>query len=165
MHFSVNAIDLILLFFLIPGLIGGLIKGLMRQAAALVALVVGVWFALRFSTVLAALFKVWFETESSAIELIAFAVIFFLTLFFINIAGKILARLLKIVLLGWLDKLLGMVFGLLKYALIASVIIFLLTSLDSVYPFLPQEMLKNSTLFPMIRDFAPAIFSSFKNIA
>ncbi|MFA5713784.1 MAG: CvpA family protein [Bacteroidales bacterium] len=164
MHFSANAIDLIILVFLLPGFIGGLIKGFTKQAAALLALVIGVWVAIYFSEALASLFKLWFKSEGVLIEIVAFGVLFIATLFGINLAGKIIARLLQIALLGWLDKILGLLFGVVKYGLILSIIIFLLTSLDNIYPFIPQEIVKSSLFYPIIKDFAPSLFSYFKNI-
>ena len=76
----------------------------------------------------------------------------------------LIAGAFKLALLGWLDKLLGVVFAIIKYAFIISVIIYLLNSLDNLFEFLPKETLEKSRLYAFVSKVAPAIFPYLKNL-
>ena len=60
--------------------------------------------------------------------------------------------------LGFLNRLLGIVFGLFKSVLILSVIFVVLNAIDARRPFLPKEKIEQSKLYNPISDIAPAIF-------
>jgi membrane protein required for colicin V production len=67
-------------------------------------------------------------------------------------------KLMDAVALGFLNKLLGTVFSLLKTTLMLSVFLVVLKSIDANRPFLPKEKTEESMLFNPISDIAPAIF-------
>ena len=60
--------------------------------------------------------------------------------------------------LGFVNRLLGMIFGLIKSVLILSVLFMVLNSIDAGRPFLPKEKIEKSMLYNPIADIAPAIF-------
>ena len=67
-------------------------------------------------------------------------------------------------LLGWLDKLAGIIFALIKYAFIFSILIYLLESLNELFKFLPKETLDNSVLYGYLSKVAPVVFPYLKNL-
>jgi membrane protein required for colicin V production len=67
-------------------------------------------------------------------------------------------RLMKAVALGFINRLLGIAFGLFKAVLILSVIFVVLNAIDARRPFLPKEKIEKSMLYNPISDIAPAIF-------
>ncbi len=165
MESSYNIADIVIVALLIPAVIGGMRKGFIRQGVALVALVTGIWAGWHFSSLLSEWFKVIFKTENPVIDIIAFAVIFIGVLLLLNLAGHLVSGIVKLALLGWLDKILGVAFALLKYGFILSIIAHILNSLDKLYNFLPQEMLAGSKLYSFISSIAPTLFPYLKELA
>ena len=66
--------------------------------------------------------------------------------------------------LGWIDKLLGVLFAVLKTALILSVIIYILNSLDHYLDFLPDWTISQSKFYLFLQDIAPRIFPYFRDL-
>ncbi|MEA4867733.1 hypothetical protein SDC9_92645 [bioreactor metagenome] len=159
-----NNVDILILLCFIPAVIGGIMSGLVRQLASILALVLGIWAGWHFSSLLSDGIKIWFKTENELLDIISFGIIFIAVIFAVNIIGKALSGVIKMVLLGWLDKLLGVIFAILKYSFIFSIIIYLLNSLDNLYPFLPHEMLAESTIYPIIKDLAPFLFPYLQKV-
>ena len=155
---SLNVIDVILLICFIPAIIGGIRKGFVRQAAALAALVIGIWAGLRFSFFISDTLRGWMDTSNTIIDIISFTIIFVLVILAVTLVGRLIEGVVKIILLGWLNKLLGVLFAIIKYTLIFSVIICLISALDSLYGFLPDDLLGQSKLYAVVKSFAPKVF-------
>jgi membrane protein required for colicin V production len=161
---TLNSVDVFLLICFVPAIIGGIMSGLVRQVASLVALILGAWAGWHFSALLAEGIKIWFKSDSELIGIISFALIFIAVVIVVNLIGKALSGIIKFVMLGWLDRLLGVIFAILKYAFIFSVAIYLLNSLDALYPFLPKHIIKQSALYPLLESMAPSLFPYLQKI-
>lgn len=157
-----NYIDLILGVALAWSTYNGFKKGLVSQAGALIGLLLGVWGAIKFSDLTKAWLESKFEITSQYTSLIAFVVTFIGIVIVVNILAKVLSKTLEALALGGFDKLLGAAFGLLKSALIISIVIFILNGVDSRFSFLPKEKVAESKLYKPISGVAPFLFSYFK---
>jgi membrane protein required for colicin V production len=67
-------------------------------------------------------------------------------------------KIMEAVSLGLINKLLGIVFGLLKSVLIMSIIFVVLNAIDARRPFLPKKSIEESKLYNTVSDIAPVIF-------
>ena len=161
---SINVVDIILLLCFIPAVIGGIRKGFVRQAAALIALILGIWGGLHFSSFVSGILKQWIETTNTIIDILSFTIIFILVVLVVTFVGRLVEGIVKIILLGWLNRLLGVIFAVIKYALIFSVIIYLLSALDSIYDFLPDNLTGESKLYVALESFAPKVFPHIKQL-
>lgn len=153
-----NWIDFIILAALVFGLIQGFINGLIIEIAELAALVLGIWGAIHFSGWTAAKLSGWFDMQPSWTGIVAFAVTFIVIVICIYLVGKILDGMLKAMALGFVVKALGAVFGVLKAAVILSVIFFFLNSINEKRHFLPSSTIERSYLYNPIADIVPSIF-------
>jgi len=153
-----NWIDFIIIALLAFGLIQGFIDGLIIEIAELVALVAGIWGAIHFSGWTAGKLAVWFDMQSAWTGIVAFAFTFIAIVIAIYLIGKMIDTLMKAISLGIVVKTLGAVFGVLKTALILSVIFVFLNSIDQKRHFLPSSMIARSHLYNPIADLVPAIF-------
>jgi membrane protein required for colicin V production len=96
-------------------------RGLVREVVSLLSWLVALWIAARFSTEFAA----WAPgaiTNPQARYLTAFAVLFIGTVVVLELLGLIVAKLMRAVGLGFIDRMLGAIFGLVRAALIAWVL-------------------------------------------
>ncbi len=153
-----NWIDFVIIALLAFGLIQGFINGLIIEIAELAALVLGVWGAIHFSWWTADKLSGWFDLHSSWTGIVSFAVTFAVIVFAVYLLGKLLDTMMKAIALGFLVKLLGALFGVLKTALILSVIFVFLNTINEKRHFLPSSTIGSSFLYNPIADLVPSIF-------
>ena len=90
----------------------------------------------------------------------AFAVTFLGVVLAIVFIGKILTKLADITALGLINKILGAVFGSLKWALILSVLLLFFDKFNKTIPFVEKEMLDESVMFYPIKSIIPTLIPS-----
>ena len=71
--------------------------------------------------------------------------------------AKLLTKIAKGIALGGIDKILGALFGTLKYALILSVIIFIIDAIEHSYPVIAFEAKNKSVLYKPVGKLAPML--------
>lgn len=153
-----TVLDIILLVLLLFGLINGLRNGLFVEVASLVALIAGVYGAIHFSDFAADFLMSKVDWNEKTVNIIAFAITFIVIVLVITLAGKALTKIADFAALGIVNKLLGGIFGLLKFAVILSVILIIFDSLNKNLPFTNKEDLEDSMLYEPIKSFVPTIF-------
>ena len=70
----------------------------------------------------------------------------------------------RLVMLGWLNKLLGVLFALLKTALIVGLLIIAFTSVNDTFKFVQESVLNESVLYPPLKKLAFEVFPYLKEI-
>jgi len=153
-----NWIDFIIVALLFYGLVQGFIDGLIIEIAELVALVLGIWGAIHFSGWTAGKLQDWFDMQSQWTGIISFAVTFAVIVAVVYLLGNLLDSFLKAISLGFVVKTLGAVFGVLKIALVLSVIFVFLNTVNQKKHFLPSNTINSSMLYNPIADIIPSIF-------
>jgi membrane protein required for colicin V production len=153
-----NYIDIIIIIILGIAMIRGFMNGFVREVASLAALIIGIWGAIRFSSFTAAKLYDYFDMTGKYVGIISFIITFLLIVVIIHFIGLLVDKLMKAVALGFINKLLGIAFGLLKSVLIMSVIFMVLNAINQHRQFLPKEKIEQSMLYNPISDIAPAIF-------
>jgi membrane protein required for colicin V production len=154
---AMNYLDIILLIPLLWGLYKGFTKGLIVEAASLIAFGLGVWGAINFSQALANKLKIWVAWETQYLQLIAFAITFLGILIMVFFIAKLVERLAESIALGPLNKAGGAAFGVLKFALMISVLIFVINAIEKSYPFISFKTKEESLLYKPIGKVAPMI--------
>ncbi len=153
-----NTIDIIIAVILLFGLVKGFIKGLFIEITSLVGLVLGVYGAIHFSYFLSNILKSRVSWDASMIQIVAFAGTFLIILLALVFLGKILTKIADTVALGFFNKILGAIFGILKYALILSIVFLVYDQINSSIKFLDKKKAKDSTLYEPVKNLAPTIF-------
>lgn len=157
-----NVLDTILLLCFVPAVIGGLRKGFIAQVIAIVSLLLGIWLSFRFSSIVTGWLSTWIQTSENILNIISFAVIFIVVILVLGIVGRLLEATVKIILLGWLNKLLGLVFAILKYAIVIGLLLMLFNTINAETHIVKDEVLNNSALYRLLLDAASAIFPYLK---
>ena len=153
-----SIIDIVLGALLLFGLIRGAMKGLFVEVASLVALILGVYGAIHFSSFAAEFLESKVDWNEKTINIVAFAITFVIIVLAISLAGKALTKLADFAALGIINKLAGGVFGALKIGLILSVLLIVFNKLNNTLPFMEQEDLEESILYEPVKSLAPMIF-------
>lgn len=155
---GMNYIDIIIILVLGFAMVRGFTNGLVKEVASLAALILGVWGAIKFSTLTAEKLYDYFNLSGKYIGLISFLITFGIIVILIHFVGLLVDKLMEAVALGFINRLLGIAFGLLKSVIIMSVFFVVLNAIDERRPFLPKEKIEQSMLYNPISDIAPAIF-------
>jgi membrane protein required for colicin V production len=153
-----NWIDAVIIIILGLSMVMGFINGLVKEVASLAALILGIWGAIKFSSFTAEKLYDYFDMSGSYVGIIAFLVTFGIIVVLIHFVGLIVNKIVDAAALSFVNRLLGIVFGLIKSVLILSVLFVVFNSIDARRSFLPDEVIEKSILFNPIADIAPAIF-------
>ncbi|MDP4223815.1 MAG: CvpA family protein [Bacteroidota bacterium] len=153
-----NYIDLIIIVLLVFGLARGFINGFVKELASLLALILGIWGAIKFSTYTAGRLYDYFDMTGQYVGIFAFLITFIVIVIIIHFIGLLVDKFVETISLGFLNSLLGLVFGVFKTALILSVIFVILNAIDAKHHFLPRNQIEQSKFYNPIADIAPAIF-------
>ncbi|HAD82323.1 MAG: hypothetical protein A2509_09295 [Candidatus Edwardsbacteria bacterium RIFOXYD12_FULL_50_11] len=158
-----NWIDIIILILLALAVGIGFKKGLVQEIVGILALVVAFFLALKLHPAAAGgLQKMFKGIPPHLAPTIGFVVMFLAAFLAITIAGWLLSKIIKATPLDFADKIGGMAIGLVKGALIISVILLLL----ALAP-LPREFnhkLDRSGMIRSIRKVAPWVYEKTKGL-
>jgi membrane protein required for colicin V production len=149
-----ETIDIILLILLALGAVKGYSKGLIVEVFSLVAFFLGLFIAIEFTTPLSLRFfgeNPMFHVISIAV----FLVIFLIIILIINLIAKAIKQVLNMTFFGLFDSILGGVLGIVKWALILSVVLWLFKSVGLT---LPRSYVDDSFLFPIVAAVGPTLF-------
>ncbi|MBU1368681.1 MAG: CvpA family protein [Bacteroidetes bacterium] len=152
-----NYIDLIIALFLAWFAYKGYSKGLVIELASLAALVLGIYAALYFSDITADFLVTYLKVGKKYLSLIAFVLTFILVVIGVITVGRVLEKFIDILLLGFLNKLTGAVFGVLKGMLILSLLIMLLNYIG-VGSLIDAKTRESSLFYETIKGLAPLLY-------
>ena len=153
-----NYIDLVLGILLLLAAIQGFRNGLIIELASLAALILGIWGGIKFSDYTAAFITKHTGYHSEYLSTIAFVVTFILIVILIHIMGKMLDTVVKAVFLGFLNRLAGIIFGVLKTAVILSIILLLFDGIDENVHILPAQQKAESKIYTPMKQLVPTLF-------
>lgn len=153
--------DIVVAIPLLWALYKGFRKGLIIEVASLVALILGIWGGLSFSDYAADLIHDQLEVSSEWLPLLSFALTFIAIVVAIFALAKVLEKIIKMVALGMVNRLLGALFGFLKVALICSVVVYVMETINLRFRFLPHNIGEKSVLYAPLSRIAPAVIPLF----
>ncbi len=120
-----NWVDIIIVIILAVGLGKGLANGFVRGIFGIAALVLGIVIAAaNYEEVVNTLFSR-LQIGADARAILGFLLVFVVVLILVSVVGRIIAKALKLVSLGWMDRLAGSVLGLLMASLFTGVVLLL----------------------------------------
>lgn len=157
-----NYIDLILGIILIIAAFQGFRQGFIVELASLAALVLGIWGAIRFSDWTADFITDITGYHSEYLSTIAFVVTFIAIVILVHILGKVLDTTVKAVALGFLNRLAGIIFGVLKTAVILSILLLLFEPIDENVHILPTRQKAESKIYEPMKQLVPTLFPFIK---
>ena len=155
-----NTVDIVLGIFLLYGLVRGFFRGFLTELASLVGLVAGIYGAIHFSYYAGEFLSQHVDWDIEIINLASLAITFLIIIFVVSLVGKMLTKVADFAALGIVNKLLGAIFGLMKSAFVASVIIMFFMTSNKTLEFVETETLEESILYEPVAVIAPIILPS-----
>lgn len=152
--------DILLAAVLLYGFIQGFRQGLFTAFASLISLVVGIVLAIKFSHLVRSVIENHVSWNPKYIEVTAFGLTFILVVVGIILLAKLFTGMASFAQMGWLNTIAGGFFGLLKMALILSILLNLFQKININHYFLSQETMDNSLFYNPIQKTSQLIFPS-----
>lgn len=159
-----NILDIILLLCFVAALVQGIRKGFIAQAIAIISIVAGVWLSFRFSTLASIWLTQYIPASGQVLKTVAFALILILVIWGLTALGKVIEATIKIAMLGWLNRLLGALFALLKCALIVGLVIMAFNAINSTFHIVSEDILNASSVYPPLKRLAYSVFPYLKDL-
>lgn len=159
-----NTVDIIILVCFIPAIIRGIGKGFIEQAIALISIILGAWLAFKFSSVASAWLQPYLDLSETVLHVVSFALIVLVVVIVLFLLGRLLAGIVKLVMLGWLDRLLGLVFAIVKAALVVGLLIILFDTVNVKFELVDSGVLDASVIYGPLKDIAYTIFPYLKEL-
>ena len=153
-----NYIDIILLVPLAWGAINGFRKGLIIEIASLLALVAGVYGAIEFSFLVSKSLSQYVDWSPRLMQMASFCITFIGIVLLVHLVARGVQKLAKLAALGMLNRILGIVFGTLKYLILVSIFVYVIHSIDQRYAFMDKNEKAESLLFEPLSKIIPVIY-------
>ena len=158
----IGILDIILIIPLAWFTYKGFSKGLIIELATLIALLLGVYITGNFSYYTADYLREHFDFHSKYINIISFTITFLGVVVLVMFFGKSLEKVVNLLMLKFINKLAGAIFGLLKISFFLSVLIFILSTLGIEKNVIDKKMQEKSYLYGPVKSIAPTIFPVVK---
>lgn len=153
-----NTFDIVILVLLIVAFVRGFMKGFFIEIASLIALIGGVYGAIYFSSFASNIIENYVQWDKNYIKLASFVVTFIGIVILVSSLGKALTKMADFVALGFVNKILGGVFALLKSLIIISVALVFFSKINNTISFVKKENLENSALYKPLNSITQFIF-------
>ncbi len=155
-----NLLDFGILLVLMLGAARGLLRGLIKETATFSALLLGGWLAFKFYEKVALLIP--FGMPQSVSRILAFTALLVLVGLIAHLASNLLAGIVKLALLGWVDRLGGMLLGVAEGGFVLG--LFFYTILSVPYSFQLKENVKKHPLTLPLAHFTGTVIDRTRTI-
>ncbi|MDD5289136.1 MAG: CvpA family protein [Dehalococcoidales bacterium] len=157
-----NWLDVVIIIYLLISVVLGLTQGLIRSLLSIIGLIVGIVLAANFYKQLAEVLT--FISNPDIAGIAAFVIILLVVMGIAALIAVVLRSIIKAIMLGWVDRLGGAVFGLVLGALSVSAL------LAVIVKFTNTSLITGSALagilldkFPLIMGLLPSEFDVIRN--
>lgn len=157
-----QTIDIIIAVLLVIGLISGLRDGLVKQVAGLAGLIGGLLLGRTFYMPLGEWIAQTFSISAEAAHITAFITILVIVPLLFSLVGWLVSKILSAICLGWINRLLGGLVGVLKFALLVGVFITGIEFFDKHDSFISEQKKMDSVLYYPIYDATSVFFDGVK---
>ena len=156
-------LDIILGVLLAFALYKGVRNGLFVELASLVSLLAGIYFAIKFSSFIKELLAGFVKWNPNTIQVVAFILTFLLVVIGISLLGKFLTGIADFAFLGWLNKIGGGFFRVLKTILIIGIVFKVFEKINYHNFLAKKETLDKSLFYNPIQKTAGFMYPSIEN--
>ena len=158
-----NFIDIIILLILLFFGYKGFKNGLVKELGSLIALIAGIFLAIRFSDFVASKLPKTESISSEYLPIISFAIILIAVIILVLVFAKLLDQFVKLIKLQWLNRLAGVAFATIKLALILGGLFFLICQLNVKAQIIPNSFFDKSLLYKPIMSIFNFVFRISKS--
>ncbi len=157
-------LDIVLGCLLLFAIYNGLKKGLFVELASFVSLIIGIFVAIKFSFFLQNVLLQNTSWSPKYIAIVAFALTFVAVVAGIHLLAKVFTGIANFAFLGWLNKLAGAGFSVLKTILALSIVISLFQKINVNNVLIQKKTLDESMFYNPIQQVSAFVFPSLEKL-
>ena len=146
-------IDIIFAILVILAVIKGYQKGLIIALFSIIAFILGLAAALKLSAVVAVYLGSASTVSTKWLPVISFILVFVIVILLVHLGGKLIEKTFEIALLGWLNRLGGILLYLFLYTLFFSLFLFYADRLE----LFEKSTIAASKMYPLVQPFGPKV--------
>jgi len=150
-------LDIILLLLLVLAIIKGYQRGLIIGIFSLLAIIIGLAAAMKLSAVVAGYIGKAVKVSDAWLPIISFIAVFIIVVLLVRLGANMLHKTIEIALLGWVNRLGGILLYIAIYCIVFSVILFYLEQVNLIQ----KETITQSVAYPFIQPWGPRVINGF----
>ncbi len=150
-------IDVIVIILLVLATFKGFKQGLLLGVFSFVAIIIGLAAAVKLSAVVANHLNQSVNVSSSWLPILSFALVFIVVVLLVRWGAKLIEAAFEVAMLGWLNRIGGIVFFAAIYLIVFSVLLFYATQVNLVQ----QHVAEKSVTYPYVSWLGPKAIDVF----
>lgn len=153
-------LDLIFAVVVILAVLKGYNQGLVIGLFSLVSVIIGLAAAMKLSTVAALYIGKAIKIPEEWLPLISFALVFLLVVLLIRLGARAIQKTFEIVMLGWVNRLGGIIFFVAIYIVVYSVLLFYAEQMKLI----PPETIQQSLTWSFVQPWGPKAINGLGSV-
>ncbi|MEO7960516.1 MAG: CvpA family protein [Ginsengibacter sp.] len=153
-------IDVAFIIMMIIAIFKGLSKGLIVGVFSLLAFIIGLAAALKLSAIVAVYLQAHVMNNTKWLPLLSFFLVFIVVVLLVGLGARILKKTLQFAMLGWIDRIGGMLLYMIIYTIVLSIILFYADKML----LLKSEVIANSYSYKFIAPWGPKLIDNLGKI-
>jgi membrane protein required for colicin V production len=153
-------IDGLFIVLMIIAIMKGWSNGLIVAIFSFLSIFIGLAAAIKLSAVVAGWLSDSTSISAKWLPVLSFLMVMIGVVFLVRLGARLIEKSVNVVMLGWLNKLAGILLYACLYTIILSVVIFYLVQLH----ILKQPALDASTVYPFIKNWGPTAMHYFSMV-
>ena len=122
----------------------GFKKGLILELASIAGLVLGIYGSINFSNSIGVYLSDFVDASPNLISMLSFVITFILIVVAVYLLAKVLDKTLKLAAMGMVIRITGALFGMVKYALVLTVLLYLFERVNNKWEFVDKATYQHS---------------------
>jgi len=144
-------LDLIFVIILVLAIFKGYRRGLIVGLFSFIAFIVGLAAAIKLSAIVAGYIGKAVKVSDQWLPIISFAVVFMLVVLLVRLGANLIQRTIEIAMLGWVNRLGGIVLYAALYITVFSIVIFYAEQIHLI----KQETIDKSVTYSFVKPWGP----------
>lgn len=153
-------IDIVFLLLMLLACVKGYSKGLIIALFSVIGFIVGLAAALKLSAYAAEKLSGTFNTSGKWLPVISFVLVFLAVVLIVHLGAKLIQKSVEMVMLGWVNRLAGIVLYALLYSVLFSIFLFYAVQLKII----SAESIQVSRAYPYIQPLGPKVMDALGTV-
>lgn len=153
-------IDLVFAVLIVLAVIKGYQKGFVIAVFSVLAFILGLAAALKLSTVVAAYLSDSVNISARWLPFVAFVLVFLAVVILVRLGGKLIEKTLQFALLGWANRITGIILYAALYMIIFSIALFYAERLKLLQP----SAIQSSITYNFVKPWGPVIMDNIGRV-
>lgn len=155
-------LDIFIIIPLLWGLYRGFTKGFIIELATLISLCLGILGAVKLSDFVSDYCVTNFGWTSEYLPQISFVITFVIIVVMVYLIAKAIEQFVRLAALGVLNRIFGSVFGVFKFAVAMSCLIYVINTMRTSEKIFPAEQKEKSLLYKPVASIAITVIPAFE---